>query len=96
MNQRPVIICTDSSRRGIFFGYIDDAQTDTDIISTGIVSLSGAKMAIVWGTERGVMQLAATGPTKESRISAPADALLNGVTAVFAVTPEAEEKWKLA
>jgi len=94
MERRAVIICTDSSRRGVFFGYMSEDQTDSDVITTGIVKLIGAKMAIRWGTTRGVMELAYTGPTAESRISDPADCVLNGVTSIFNVTAEAEEKWQ--
>lgn len=84
---RPVIICTE--HRGVFFGYATDASGDT-------VHLTGAKMAIAFGTTRGVMELAHTGPTSKSKISAPADIEVRKVSAVFEVTPEAEEKWKAA
>jgi len=53
-------------------------------------------MAIYWGTTRGVMELANTGPTEKSRISLPADIEVRGVTAVFEVTPEAAAKWEAA
>jgi hypothetical protein len=66
-------------------------NTDGDTIH-----LKGAKMAIYWGTTRGVMQLAATGPTASSKISLAADIEVRGVTAVFEVTPEAAEKWGAA
>ena len=84
---RPVIICT--SHRGVFFGYAEDTSGD-------VVHLKGAKMAIYWGTTRGVMQLAATGPTPSSKISLPADIEVRSITAVMEVTAEAEEKWRLA
>jgi len=84
---RPVIVCT--SHKGVFFGHAK--ATDGDVIH-----LTGAKMAIYWGTTRGVMQLAATGPTSTSKISLPADIEVRGVTAVFEVTPEAAEKWEQA
>lgn len=84
---RPVIVCT--SHRGVFFGHATD--TDGDIIH-----LTGAKMAIYWGTTRGVMELAATGPTPTSKISLPADIEVRSVTAVFEVTPDAAAKWEKA
>jgi len=84
---RPVIICT--VHKGVFFGFTE--STDGDIIH-----LKGAKMAIYWGTTRGVMQLAATGPTSTSRVSLPADIEVRGVTAVFEVTEEAAAKWVAA
>lgn len=82
---RPVIVCT--SHRGVFFGYATDTNGD-------VVNLKDARMAIYWGTTRGVMQLAETGPTPTSKISAKADIEVRGVTAVFEVTPDAEAKWK--
>lgn len=85
--KRPVIICT--KHRGVFFGYADDT-TGND------VKLQRARMAIRWGTTRGVMELAETGPTAQSRISARADVDLRDVTAVFEVAPAAVEKWEAA
>lgn len=82
---RPVIVCTEY--RGVFFGFSDDTSGD-------VIRLSRAKMAIKWGTTRGVMQLAHTGPTSSSVISAPADIEVRKITAVFEVTPEALKKWE--
>lgn len=82
---RPVIVCT--SHRGVFFGFAD--STDGDVIR-----LAGARMAIRWGTTEGVMQLAHTGPTSASKVSAPADIEVRGITAVFEVSPEALAKWE--
>lgn len=84
---RPVIICT--QWKGVFFGYADDTAGD-------VVHMKNAKMAIYWGTTKGVMELAHTGPTKSSKISAPANIDVRGVTAVFEVTAEAEAAWKNA
>lgn len=83
--ERPVIVCTE--HRGVFFGYADDT-TGTTII------LKRARMAIKFGTTRGVMELAETGPTSNSKISARADIDVRKVTAVFEVTPEATIKWE--
>jgi hypothetical protein len=85
--ERPVIICT--SHRGVFFGYADDTSGER-------VLLRRARMAIYWGTTRGVMELAETGPTNKSRISARADLDLRSVTCVMEVTPEAVAKWESA
>jgi hypothetical protein len=85
--ERPVIICT--SHRGVFFGYADDTSGER-------VLLSRARMAIYWGTTRGVMELAETGPTSKSRISARANLDLRGVTCVMEVLPEAVAKWEAA
>ena len=83
--ERPVIICTE--HRGVFFGYAED--------TTGAnVFLKRARMAIYFGTNRGVMELAETGPTDKSKISARADIDVRKITAVFEVTPAAAEKWE--
>lgn len=84
-NSRPVIICTE--HRGVFFGYADDTRGDT-------VELTGARMAIYWGTTRGVMELAEVGPNNKSKISARADVQLRKVTAVFEVTDKAAKAWE--
>ena len=84
---QPVIVTT--KHRGVFFGYVNPEE-----ITNQTLSLSTAKMAIRWGTTRGVQELAATGPTKNSRIGAACDIpALHDVTAVFSVSKEAQEKW---
>ncbi len=82
--ERFVIVCT--SYKGVFAGWATDTSGDS-------IQLREARMAIYWGTTRGVMDLAHTGPTEKSRISSPADIEVRGVTAVFEVTDEATEKW---
>ena len=85
--ERPVIVCTE--HRGVFFGY----ATDT---SGSEIKLRAARMAIYFGTTRGVMELAETGPNRSSKISARADLDVRKVTAVMEVTPVAAEKWEAA
>jgi len=85
---KPVMVTT--AHRGVFAGLVPDNQ---DMVAR-TVRLEDARMAIYWGTTRGVMELADTGPTEESRISAPATIeALHDVTAIFAVTDEAWAKW---
>jgi hypothetical protein len=84
---RPVIVCTE--HRGVFFGYAYNTK-GTEI------ELKGARMAIRWGTTKGVMELALTGPTKSSNISARADIDVRKVTAVFEVTDAATVAWEAA
>jgi hypothetical protein len=83
---RPVIVCTEF--RGVFFGYTEDVNADPMV-------LKEARMAIYWGTTRGVMELAEVGPNSKSKISAKADIpRLPKITSVFDVTPAAEAAWK--
>ncbi len=84
----PVLVTT--QHRGVFAGLI---PADQDLTAKSM-ALRSARMAIKFGTTRGLMQLAETGPTGSSRISAPADIpVLHDITAIFAITPEAWEKW---
>ena len=85
--ERPVIICTEF--RGVFFGYTKDTSGD-------VIHLRGARMAIYWGTTRGVMELAETGPTSKSKISSRADIEVRKITAIFEATPAAVAKWESA
>ncbi len=83
-SERPVIVCT--SFKGVFFGYARNTSGD-------VIHLRAAKMAIYWGTTRGVLQLASTGPTASSKISLPANLELRSITCVMEVSAEAEAAW---
>ena len=85
--EKAVIVCTEF--KGVFFGYTTDSSGDR-------CHLRGARMAIYFGTTRGVMELAETGPTAKSKISARADIEVRKITAVFAVTPSAVKAWESA
>ena len=74
---RPVIVCTEF--RGVFFGYAEDTSGD-------VIHLKDARMAIYFGTTKGVMQLAETGPTSSSKISAKANIEVRKITAVLEVS----------
>ena len=87
LKERPVIICTEF--RGVFFGYATDTSGD-------VIHLRSARMAIYFGTTRGVLELAETGPTTKSKISARANIEVRKITAVFEVTNFAVEKWESA
>ena len=85
-NTRPVIVTTEY--RGVFFGYASDT-------SGAEVKLDNARMAILFGTSRGILELAETGPTERSKISARAPSIdVRKVTAVIEVTPDAARKWE--
>lgn len=83
--ERAVLVTT--THKGVFFGYA--TQTSGDVIN-----LKRARMAIYWGTTKGLMQLCHTGPTASSKVSAPADIELRGITAVFEIAPEALAVWE--
>lgn len=87
----PVLITTDSTKRGVFMGFIDPKDADKETLEAHEV-----RMAVYWSQDvKGVIGLAATGPTKSCRISAAAKkAVLKGVTAVLEITDEALEAWR--
>ena len=88
---KPVLVTT--QHRGVFAGLIDDDQD----IHARSMPLKQAKMAIYWGTTKGVMELANTGPTNRSKISLAADIpVLHDITAIFEISPEAWAKWQEA
>ena len=87
MTKNPYLVTT--AHRGVFAGLVDP-----DTIGQPSLTIDQARMAICWGTTKGVLELAHTGPTSKSRISAPADIpTLHNVTAVVAITDEAWAKW---
>lgn len=86
---KAVLITT--QHRGVFAGLIPDDQD----ITAKAMPLKEARMAIRFGTTKGVMELAETGPTERSRISALADVpMLHDITALFAITDTAWKKWQ--
>lgn len=86
---KSVLICT--HHRGVFYGEVAD---DCDLTQRSITNIKNCRMAIYWGTTKGVMELAQSGPTSKSRIGAPADVeILHDVTSIFHVTEEAKAKW---
>lgn len=89
MTMKPVLITTEY--RGVFAGLIPE---DADLTARSM-PLKNARMAIYWGTTKGLMELCETGPTVKSKISAPADIpMLHGVTAVFDITSDAWKMWE--
>jgi hypothetical protein len=84
----PLVVTTE--HRGVFFGY--GVPTTEKVIR-----LEQARMCVKWTSDvRGVVGLAANGPTKDCRIGPAAPAItLQKVTSIMEVSPEAEAKWKL-
>ena len=83
-------ILVTTEHRGVFYG---EVPVDQDM-NARTMALNNARMAIKWGTTKGVAQLAHTGPTSDSKIGSPANLpALHDITAVWEVTDEAREKW---
>lgn len=86
---KSVIITTEF--RGVFFAQVDD---EMDLTQTTLTNLKNCRMAIYWGTKRGVFELAEDGPNSNSKISAMADIpVLHKITSVLAVSEKAEKAW---
>jgi hypothetical protein len=80
-----------TKHRGVWFAQIADG---TDLTNTTVTGLQNCRMAIYWGTKNGLQELAATGPTENSKISSASGIeVLHDVTAIFSVTDQAAEKW---
>jgi hypothetical protein len=83
-------ILVTTQHRGVFAGTVPATQD----MCAETVTLDNCRMAIYWGTTKGVLELASTGPNAKSRIGAPADGVgLRGVTLMAAITDEAWTAW---
>jgi hypothetical protein len=84
--QIPLVVTT--SHKGVFFGYAKPTANT-------IVRLERARMCVYWSADmKGVVGLAATGPSKDCKIGPAAPAItLHGVTLIMEVSPEAEALW---
>lgn len=86
--ERPVLVTT--ANRGIFFGYATETTGD-------IIELKRGRNCAYWSASmRGFVGLAAIGPDAQCRVGPEADMQLRNITAVLAVTPEAEARWRAA
>lgn len=86
-----VLITTDSSKRGVFAGFIDPADIDKETFTAEEV-----RMCVSWSADmKGVLGLASMGPSESCKISkAVRKATLRGVTAVVDISDEALKRWR--
>lgn len=89
MQNKPLVVTT--VHKGVFFGYGTPTTDET-------IRLEKAQMCVHWSEDvKGVLGLAATGPTKRCRIGpAVPSIILRGVTAVLEATKEAAKAWEEA
>jgi hypothetical protein len=89
-SKRPVVVTTE--HKGVFFGHVANDHDDT----TESVFLTDAQMCVYWDTNvKGVLGLAATGPTSSCKVTAPVPSItLRGVTAVMGASPSAVKAWE--
>jgi len=85
---KALVVTTD--KRGVFFGYGETSMPE--------IKLERARMCVYWSEDvKGVLGLAATGPTKGCRITAQVPSIsLNGVTAVMEASDAAAAAWEQA
>jgi len=83
---QPLVVTTE--HRGVFFGYGTPSTDKT-------IRLEKARMCVYWSADvKGVVGLAANGPTKGCRIGPAAPAItLQSVTSIMEVSKEAEKNW---
>lgn len=84
-------ILVTTQHRGVWFAQV---PVGTDLTPKTLTNLLNCRMAIYWGTTKGLQQLCQTGPTESSKISDPANIpVLHDITAVFQVTDNAAAVW---
>jgi len=87
-NTRESVLVT-TSHRGVFCGLAERSEFEATTMT-----LTEARMAIRWGTTEGLFELAATGPTGKSKISAKVpELILQDVTSVSVLTESARKAW---
>lgn len=91
MDEKYVVVTTE--HRGVFFGF---GPSEPD--EQGRIRLRDARMCVYWSSDcKGVMGLAATGPTKSCRIGPAASSLLlTDVTSVAEASDVAQNAWNKA
>lgn len=88
--QKAIVVTT--AHRGVFFGY----SNVTDVNGDKTIRLERARMCVYWSADcKGVVGLAANGPTKGCRIGPAAPAItLKDVTAVMECSDSAMRAWE--
>ena len=85
--RQKVIVTTE--HRGVFYGGLQSYDEEARV-----AVLTDCCMAIYWGTTDGLFQLAATGPTTKSKLSAVAPKIrLEKCVSILNVSGDAEAAW---
>jgi hypothetical protein len=90
---KKIAVIVTTKHRGVFFGYVESTKTTDECIR-----IEKARMCVYWSADvRGLLGLAAMGPSIGCRIGPPAPAItLHDVTAVAEVSDDAAAKWEAA
>lgn len=89
MNKKLIPLLVTTLHKGVFFGYGRPTQNKT-------IRLADAQMCVYWDSDtKGVLGLAAKGPSSSCRIGPSVPAItLQDVTSVTEASAEAAEKFK--
>lgn len=90
-DQEPRALVVTTEHRGVFFGY--GVPTDG-----ATIRIERVRMVVYWSADvKGVVGLAATGPTMGCRVTESTDAItLRGVTSVMECSTLATKAWEAA
>jgi hypothetical protein len=90
-NKVAALITTDSTKRGVFAGFIDKNDFEKETLF-----VEELRMCVYWSSDmHGVLGLASQGPSSSCKISpAVKKALIKGVTAVVELSDEALKNWR--
>ena len=89
MNKNLIPLLVTTEQKGVFFGY-------GKLTTNKTIRIEQAQMCVYWSADvKGVVGLAANGPTKGCKIGPPAPAItLQNVTAIMELSESAAAKWK--
>jgi hypothetical protein len=89
MASKKVAVVVTTAHKGVFFGYGEPSDKAT-------IRIEKARMCIYWSQDvKGILGLAATGPSKSSRVGPAVPALtLRDVTSVIEASEDATKAWE--
>lgn len=90
MTEKKAVVVT-TEHKGVFFGYVE-----SDEKAPAEIALNQARMCVYWSSDvKGILGLAATGPTKQCRVThAVPKFTAYKITGILECSPEAIEAWE--
>jgi hypothetical protein len=91
MKKVKVLLTTDTTKRGVFSCIVNEADKDKENIEAEDI-----RMVVYWSADvKGIIGLAAEGPSKNCKVSpAVKKGLIKGVVGFFELTDEAYKKFE--
>ena len=89
MSKKSVPMVITTAHKGVFFGYGDPSDKAT-------IRIEKARMCVYWSQDvKGILGLAATGPSKNSKVGPAVPAItLRDVTSCMEASEEAAKAWE--